>query len=136
MKQLKALLLATATLLIVAQAHALTDAQADKIRDRIQPLDRVCLTDDCSGAQPVAAGSAARSGEEVYTAACSACHSIGLLNAPKTGDIAAWDEKLSKGKDATMANAINGINAMPPKGNCMNCSDDEIWAAIEFMSGR
>nr|MCS5577811.1 c-type cytochrome [Alteromonas macleodii] len=27
----------------------------------------------------------------------------------------------------------NGINAMPPRGTCGNCSDDEIKAAIEYM---
>jgi cytochrome c5 len=31
-------------------------------------------------------------------------------------------------------NAINGINAMPPRGTCADCSDDEIKAAIEHMT--
>ncbi|GAM72674.1 cytochrome c5 [Vibrio sp. JCM 19236] len=29
--------------------------------------------------------------------------------------------------------AINGFNAMPAKGACMDCSDDEIVAAIDHM---
>jgi cytochrome c5 len=29
--------------------------------------------------------------------------------------------------------AINGKNAMPPRGTCATCSDDELKAAIEYM---
>ena len=35
-----------------------------------------------------------------------------------------------------LKNAINGINAMPPKGMCMECSDDEIKDAIEYMVSK
>tara|TARA_Y100001970_G_scaffold243370_1_gene308555 strand:- start:54 stop:455 length:402 start_codon:yes stop_codon:yes gene_type:complete len=132
-KQLKALILAAATL-IMAQAHAATDAQADKIAERIKPVGEVCVGAECGGAAVAAAEP--RSGEEVYNGACTACHGSGLLGAPKTGDKAAWDDRLAKGMDATLQNAINGINAMPPKGTCANCSDDELMAAIKYMSGR
>jgi cytochrome c5 len=133
-KQLKALILAAATL-VAAQATALTESEAEKIRERIKPVGEVCVGADCGGVAVVAGGEP-RSGEEVYQAACTACHSMGVLGAPKTGDMAAWDERLAKGMDTTWQNAINGINAMPPKGNCMDCSDDEILAAIKFMAGR
>lgn len=133
MKQLKALILAAATLLM-AQAHAVTDAQNDKIAERIKPVGTVCIGAECGGA--AVAPAEPRSGEEVYKTACTACHSMGVLGAPKTFDKGAWDERLAKGLDATLKNALNGINAMPAKGNCMNCSDDEILAAIKYMSGR
>ncbi|MAK92193.1 MAG: cytochrome c5 family protein [Oceanospirillaceae bacterium] len=118
----------------MAQAHAATDAQADKIAERIKPVGEVCVGAECGGAAVAAAEP--RSGEEVYNGACTACHGSGLLGAPKTGDKAAWDDRLAKGMDATLQNAINGINAMPPKGTCANCSDDELMAAIKYMSGR
>jgi cytochrome c5 len=35
--------------------------------------------------------------------------------------------------DAMFAIAISGKNAMPPKGACMDCSDDDLKAAIEYM---
>lgn len=133
MKQLKALILAAATV-IAAQAYAAADSQEDKIRERIKPVGEVCVGAECGGAVVAAAGP--RSGEEVYGAACGACHTAGILGAPKNGDTAAWDERLAKGMDETWQNAINGINSMPPKGNCMNCSDDEILAAIKYMAGR
>lgn len=133
MKQLKALILAAATM-VMAQAYAATDVQAEKIRERIAPVGEVCVGAECGGLAVVAGEP--RTGEEVYNSACSACHGVGILGAPKNGDIAAWDERLAKGFDATLLNAINGINSMPPKGNCATCSDDEISNAIKFMSGR
>ena len=30
---------------------------------------------------------------------------------------------MEKGMDAVMNNVINGVNAMPAKGMCMNCSE-------------
>jgi cytochrome c5 len=32
-----------------------------------------------------------------------------------------------------LANAVNGLNAMPPKGLCMACSDADLEAAIDYM---
>jgi cytochrome c5 len=32
-----------------------------------------------------------------------------------------------------VANAINGINVMPPKGGNPSLSDEQIRAAVEFM---
>ena len=39
------------------------------------------------------------------------------------------------GLDGILATAISGINAMPPKGTCGDCSDDELLGAIKQMSG-
>ena len=133
MKQLKALIMAAAAL-VAAQTFATTEAQIDKIRERIKPVGEVCIGAECGGAAVVASGP--RSGEEVYNGACTACHGAGILGAPKNGDKATWDERLAKGIDESLALAIKGINAMPPKGNCADCSDDELMAAIKFMSGR
>ncbi len=133
MKQLKALILAAATL-VMAQAYAETDAAAEKIHERIKPVGEVCVGAECGGVAVVAGEP--RTGEEVYNTACTACHGAGILGAHKKGDKAAWDDRLAKGMDATLKNALNGINAMPPKGNCATCSDDEILNAIKYMAGR
>ena len=74
-----------------------------------------------------------RSGEMIYNSKCMSCHSTGAAGAPKLGDAAAWASRAATGKDSLMANAINGLNAMPPKGLCMDCSDDELWAAIDYI---
>lgn len=83
------------------------------------------------------AASAARSGEQVYQAACIACHASGVAGAPLTGDKAAWQARYDAegGLAGLLAISKAGKGAMPPMGTCANCSDDELNAAIEFMSG-
>lgn len=136
----KILVAQTAVLALWAMsAQAATD---EAIAERLKPVGQVCIQgEECAAAGAAAgaaaAGGAARSGDEVYGKFCVACHSTGLLNAPKTGDSAAWTAKAdaSGGLDGLLKNAISGINAMPPKGTCADCSDDELKAAIQHMSG-
>jgi len=79
------------------------------------------------------AAMAERSGEEIYNTKCSVCHAAGVAGAPKFGDAAAWAPRAEKGVDALLATSLTGINAMPPKGTCMDCSDDEMKSAIQYM---
>jgi cytochrome c5 len=72
-------------------------------------------------------------GQKVYKQSCQACHANGVANAPKPGDKAAWAPRIATGMDAMLATAIKGKGAMPPKGTCMGCSDDDLKAAIEYM---
>lgn len=80
-----------------------------------------------------AAAMAERSGEEVYNTKCSVCHAAGIAGAPKFADAAAWAPRAEKGIDALLATALTGLNAMPPKGTCMDCSDSELKSAIQYM---
>lgn len=72
--------------------------------------------------------------QEVYNQTCVACHGTGAAGAPKTHDVEAWKPRLDKGMDKLLANVKSGINAMPPKGMCMDCTDAEYKALIEMMS--
>ncbi|MGH8353774.1 MAG: c-type cytochrome [Pseudomonas sp.] len=114
-------------------------ATNDAIAERIKPVGEVCIQgEECKGVAAVAAsaaGGAARSGDEIVTKHCTACHGSGLLGAPKIGDGAAWKARATNGIDGLLKHAISGLNAMPPKGTCGDCSDDELKAAIEKMSG-
>lgn len=76
----------------------------------------------------------ARDTQELYNKSCIACHASGAAGAPKTGDVAAWTPRLAKGMDKLVASAKTGINAMPPKGMCMDCTDAEFKALIQFMT--
>jgi cytochrome c5 len=76
----------------------------------------------------------AREAQDLYNKSCIACHASGAAGAPKAGDKAAWAPRLAKGTDTLLKNTKNGINAMPPKGMCMDCTDDEFKALIQFMS--
>ena len=73
--------------------------------------------------------------EAKYMASCFACHSTGAAGAPKVGDgnVAEWTPRMEKGMDAVVANAINGLNTMPPKGLCFDCTDDDLRAIVEYM---
>jgi cytochrome c5 len=118
-------------------AIELTEEQRADIEQRIAPVGEVCLQgeSDCGGAAAAAGASAARSGEEVYNAACMACHATGAGGAPLLGDVAAWVDRIAKGNDVLYDSGINGIagTGMIAKGGCMNCSDEEITAAVDYM---
>lgn len=88
-----------------------------------------------AAAEPAAAA-AGRSGEEVFKAHCLACHGTGVAGAPKVGDSAAWAPRAAQGIDTLLQHATSGLNAMPPKGTCMACSDAELKGAIEYMLSK
>ena len=73
--------------------------------------------------------------EQKYMASCFACHSTGAAGAPKVGEgmAAEWEPRLEKGIDTVVANAINGINTMPAKGLCFDCTDDDLKAIVDYM---
>ncbi|MGO1693254.1 MAG: c-type cytochrome [Marinobacter sp.] len=108
----------------------------DEIRARIQPVGEVCLQgDECGEAAAASetASSGPRSGSEVYDSVCMACHTTGAAGAPVIGDAGAWAPRIDQGMDTLINHAINGFNAMPAKGGCANCSDEEIEAALEHI---
>ena len=109
----------------------LTDNQKNLVAERIAPHGQLVMAGQA--AVSAVASAVARSAESIYTTNCQGCHSVGFAGAPKTGDVAAWADRLTKGIETVYANAINGIGAMPAKGLCMDCSDDEIIATIDYM---
>jgi len=68
-----------------------------------------------------------------YQMNCFACHGTGAAGAPLLGEAEVWEEKLAKGIDEVMANVINGINAMPARGLCAGCSDDDLKALVDYI---
>ncbi len=114
-------------------AASQADMSPAAIAERIKPVGEVRLAgeSDAGAGEAVAAGP--RSGDTVFNTYCMACHATGALNAPKRGDKAAWEPRVAQGKETLLSHALNGFNAMPPKGTCMDCSEEEIQAAIDFM---
>lgn len=80
-------------------------------------------------------------GEQVYKAACTACHAAavaGALGAPAFGDAAAWRPRAAKGKPTLYEHAINGFKdkspvGMPAKGGHTYLSDDLVKQAVDYM---
>jgi len=69
-----------------------------------------------------------------YNKTCVVCHASGAAGAPKTGSAEDWKPRLEKGLDKLVVSAKNGLNAMPPKGMCTDCSDADYKALIQYMS--
>lgn len=119
-----------------ALAVTLTEGQRAAIEERIKPSGVICLEGDSScAAIPAATIGVARSGEEVYNAACMACHSTGAAGAPVYGDVDGWSDRIAKGMAVLHDAGVNGVpgTGMIAKGGCMNCSDEEVIAAVDYM---
>lgn len=116
-----------------AQADAVPPGSDDDIRARLEPFGSLCRAGEDCGTAAATADSGPKSGEEVYSQFCFACHATGASGAPLLGDAAAWASRVDKGMDVLMASTLNGLNMMPPKGTCMGCSDDELQAAVTYM---
>ena len=123
-------------LAVSAFAVDLTEAQRAAMEQRIHPVGESCLlgVSSCGGTATVAS-SGPRSGEEVYNAACMACHATGAGGAPLYGDVAAWADRIAKGTDVLHDSGVNGVagTGMIAKGGCMDCSDEEVVAAVDYM---
>lgn len=112
------------------------NAANETAADRTKPVGEVCMAGDPCAAAAVASASAgeARSGEQVYSTKCFTCHATGAAGAPKLGDAAAWAARVAeRGNDGMYESAIKGFKAMPAKGLCMDCSDDEIKTAVDHI---
>lgn len=91
-------------------------------------------------AEPAAAPSIAvlgasgnRSGQQIYDMFCFACHATGVSEAPLFGSLEQWQPRIDKGMDELVAMSITGFNLMPPQGTCMNCTEEEMRATIQYM---
>lgn len=137
MKLFQALI--AATVLLSGLAFA-ADEHDQALVERIKAVGEVCTAGaNCDAAAPAASAggakkAAARSGAEIVTKHCAMCHGTpGVPGAPRTA--AEWKPRLAgKGIDGLVASATKGINAMPPKGLCMDCSDAELKAAIQQLT--
>lgn len=123
----------TAAIAFATAFTAMAAMDEESIRERIKPVGSVCVEGEDCGSASAAAASGPRDPEELYTSVCAACHTSGALGAPKIGDAADWSARMGKGLDQVIANAINGVNAMPAKGTCGTCSDDDITNAVQYM---
>jgi cytochrome c5 len=106
-----------------------SDGLADAaIAKRIQPIGRVEVRD----ATDVAS---LKTGEQVFAAQCTTCHTAGVAGAPKFGDAAAWGPRIATGYDALLHSALGGKGAMGPQGGG-DFSDLEIGRAVVYMANK
>jgi len=106
-----------------------TDALAAKaVAERIKPVGSVEIKDMNDAASM-------KTGEQVFHAQCTACHTAGLLGAPKLGDAAAWGPRIKQGLEALVHSALKGKGSMTPQGGG-DFSDFEITRAVVYMANQ
>ncbi len=123
-------LIATLTFSVLSFASGVSEKEYNSIEERIKPVGNVYLV----GSEPVAeVASGPRTATSIYGTFCVACHGTGVSGAPIKGNADQWSTRIAQGMDVMTDHAINGFNAMPPKGSCMDCTDEEIVATINHM---
>lgn len=112
-----------------ARPGAGSDGQtAEAIAHRLQRVGSVEIRD---ASAPVVL----RTGEQVYTGQCSACHAAGAAGAPKFGDTAAWAPRIKQGYELLLTSALKGKGAMGAQGGG-EYSDLEIGRAVVHMANQ
>ena len=74
-----------------------------------------------------------KSGEEVFKAQCTACHTSGAAGAPKFGDKGAWAARIKSGYDHLLEAALKGKGAMGAQGGG-DFDDLEVGRAVVYMA--
>lgn len=123
--------------LVVASAYGQT-AREQAMIDRLSPIGSVCMAGDACAATTVAGPTGPRSPEDIYNGSCMACHLTGVTNAPIFGDVEQWAPRIATGMDALYASVFNGIEVegvltMPVNGLCLDCTEDELRATVDYM---
>ncbi len=74
-------------------------------------------------------------GETIYRQYCFSCHSSGINGAPRVGDNEAWTRLVEENGEADLLRTTKeGVMPyMPKMGLCMNCTDEQLSAAIDYM---
>lgn len=128
--------LAVTSLAVASTFATASDMSDEAIAERIKPVGNVYLDGELPDVAPAAtevADAGPRDGSTVYNTKCMACHGTGAAGAPVKGDAGQWSARIAQGNETLYSHAIQGFNAMPAKGTCMDCSDDEIKAAVDYM---
>ena len=120
---------------LVITTNALSSSWEDKVVEQVKPIGNTCMADDktCASTNALNSNKKARTPEDIYNSGCMACHGTGVNGAPKFGSKEQWAAHISKGKDTLYDHAIHGFNAMPAKGLCSDCSDDEIKSVVDYI---
>jgi cytochrome c5 len=94
------------------------------IAERIRKVGTVEIRD---------ANRALRSGEDVFKAQCTTCHTAGVAGAPKFGNAGDWGPRIAKGLDALVQSALHGKGNMPPQAGG-DFDDTEIARGVVYMA--
>jgi cytochrome c5 len=72
-------------------------------------------------------------GKSVFNHACLTCHGNSVRDAPRVGDMSAWQPRLAQGLDVLIQHALEGHGRMPAKGGDFNLTDREVMSAVAYI---
>lgn len=74
-------------------------------------------------------------GAQIYKHFCANCHDLKPLiplGAPRYGEQLDWQNRLND-LNLLFKHTEEGINAMPPRGGCFECTDEQLMLALVEM---
>lgn len=123
--------------LLTLPLYAADASERQQIEQRIAPVGQIRVAGQVQQNTPLSSASIKPSlGQEIYEKHCIICHRDGVAGAPRFAQAADWNARMAQRNrniEELVTSAIHGINAMPAKGTCGECSDDDIKQAIEYM---
>ena len=75
-------------------------------------------------------------GEQIVEHFCSLCHAQDPkipLGAPRMGNPDEWKPRLKQGLKTLLKHSEEGYGAMPARGGCLECSDEQLLLAIRVL---
>ena len=75
-------------------------------------------------------------GKQIYSHYCANCHALKPLiplGAPRIGETADWSSRLKQDVSILFKHVDEGQNAMPPRGGCFECTNEQLILAIVAM---
>lgn len=131
-----------AMLLVVfsLSVYAIDDLESKKIQQRIRPVGQVHI--QVAGEIPTKIPAEQKAttevkedqGKAIYEQHCVVCHRDGIAGAPKLQNEKDWKARLAGRtlKDSVLS-STTGLNAMPAKGTCNECTEKDLEQAIQYM---
>jgi len=106
--------------------------------EAVTPVEKAPMTDTASTEDAMAEmGYDLANGEAVYKKYCFACHDAGIAGAAKHTDAERWEESAAKGIPTLVKHVTEGYTGkygmLPPKGACMECSEQDITDAVHYQ---
>ena len=75
-------------------------------------------------------------GQQIVQHFCATCHApdpMIPMGAPREGSKVDWNPRLKQGLKSLFQRTSEGINAMPARGGCFECTDRQLMLAILAM---
>ncbi|MCL9685609.1 c-type cytochrome [Legionella maioricensis] len=72
-------------------------------------------------------------GGQIYQHYCANCHAktpLIPLGAPRIGEKSDWKLRIKQGINVLFKHTDEGLNAMPARGGCFECTDEQLILAI------